>query len=179
MRLPPKKERRVEKRFVDGIEKDVEVEVELPMSPMKRLFLFPGKEVRWPYSGICSCLIVASHSPIPQLRYPQYPSPGLCYHCICYEHNPPNDRVPELRAWRPLLRHELFLFIPLTVRPHHLSSSRLSIRTHSFSSSHTICFTHIKMLHSIFLSRDYRRGCRLSSFVLLYYTLNIIRIPSI
>jgi len=46
MRLPPKKEKRMERRFVDGVEKDVEVEVELPMPPIKRLFLFPGKEVR-------------------------------------------------------------------------------------------------------------------------------------
>jgi hypothetical protein len=46
MRLPPKKEKRVEKRFVDGVETAVEVEVELPMPPMKRLFLFPGKDVR-------------------------------------------------------------------------------------------------------------------------------------
>jgi len=52
-----------------------------------------------------------------------------------------------------------------------------SIRTHSFSSSHTICFTRIKMFHSIFLARDCHRG-GLSSFVLLYFTLIIIRIPA-
>lgn len=46
MQLPPKKEKRVEKRFVNGVEKEVVVEVELPPAPLKRLFLFPGKDVR-------------------------------------------------------------------------------------------------------------------------------------
>jgi len=46
MQLPPKKEKRVERRFVDGVEKEVEIEVELPPAPLKRLFLFPGKDVR-------------------------------------------------------------------------------------------------------------------------------------
>jgi hypothetical protein len=43
MRPPPKKEKRVEKRVVDGHSVDVEVEVEV-VEPMKCLFLFPGKE---------------------------------------------------------------------------------------------------------------------------------------
>ena len=43
MQLPPKKEKRVEKKGVDGVEVDVEVEVEV-VEPMKRLFLFPGRE---------------------------------------------------------------------------------------------------------------------------------------
>ena len=37
---PPKKEKRVEKQMVDGVEKDVEVEVTVEQ-PLKRLFLFP------------------------------------------------------------------------------------------------------------------------------------------
>ena len=42
MQLPPKKEKRMEKRVVDG--KEVEVEVEFEVFPeRKRLFLFPGK----------------------------------------------------------------------------------------------------------------------------------------
>ena len=40
---PVRTEKRVEKQVVDGVEQQVEVEVELPL---KRLFLFPGKEVR-------------------------------------------------------------------------------------------------------------------------------------
>ena len=36
-------EKRFEKCVVDGIEREIEVEVPLPL---KRLFLFPGKEVR-------------------------------------------------------------------------------------------------------------------------------------
>jgi len=40
---PVRTEKRVERRVVDGVEQEVEVEVELPL---KRLFLFPGKEVR-------------------------------------------------------------------------------------------------------------------------------------
>jgi hypothetical protein len=40
---PVRTEKRFEKRTVDGVERDVEVEFELPL---KRLFLFPGKEVR-------------------------------------------------------------------------------------------------------------------------------------
>lgn len=40
---PVRTERRIEKHVVDGVEQEVEVEVELPL---KRLFLFPGKEVR-------------------------------------------------------------------------------------------------------------------------------------
>ena len=43
MAPPSRTEKRVEKRVVDGVEQEVEVEVELPL---KRLFLFPGKEVR-------------------------------------------------------------------------------------------------------------------------------------
>ncbi|KAF9783337.1 hypothetical protein BJ322DRAFT_147206 [Thelephora terrestris] len=43
MAPPVRTEKRLEKRIVDGVEKEVEVEVELPL---KRLFLFPGKEVR-------------------------------------------------------------------------------------------------------------------------------------
>ncbi|KAH9949843.1 hypothetical protein B0H21DRAFT_70272 [Amylocystis lapponica] len=45
MQLPPKKEKRIERRIVDGEERDVEVEVEI-VKPLKRLFLFPDKEVR-------------------------------------------------------------------------------------------------------------------------------------
>ncbi|TCD62878.1 hypothetical protein EIP91_006261 [Steccherinum ochraceum] len=42
MQLPPKKEKRLERRVVDG--KEVEVEVEVEVHPeRKRLFLFPGK----------------------------------------------------------------------------------------------------------------------------------------
>lgn len=42
MQLPPQKEKRMEKRVVDG--KLVEVEVEVEIVPeRKRLFLFPGK----------------------------------------------------------------------------------------------------------------------------------------
>jgi hypothetical protein len=40
---PTRTERRLEKCMIDGVEREVEVEVELPL---KRLFLFPGKEVR-------------------------------------------------------------------------------------------------------------------------------------
>jgi len=40
---PVRTERRIERHVVDGVERDIEVEVELPL---KRLFLFPGKEVR-------------------------------------------------------------------------------------------------------------------------------------
>jgi len=40
---PVRTEKRIEKRIVGGVERDIEVEVELPL---KRLFLFPGKEVR-------------------------------------------------------------------------------------------------------------------------------------
>jgi len=43
MAPPTRTEKRLEKRVVDGVEREVEVEVELPL---KRLFLFPGKEVR-------------------------------------------------------------------------------------------------------------------------------------
>jgi hypothetical protein len=43
MRLPPKKEKRIQKQIVNGVEVEVEVEVEI-VEPMKRLFLFPGKE---------------------------------------------------------------------------------------------------------------------------------------
>jgi hypothetical protein len=43
MQLPLKKEKRIEKQVVDGNEVEVEVEVEI-FRPMKRLFLFPGKE---------------------------------------------------------------------------------------------------------------------------------------
>jgi hypothetical protein len=43
MRLPPKIEKRVQKQIVNGAEVEVEVEVEV-VEPMKRLFLFPGKE---------------------------------------------------------------------------------------------------------------------------------------
>jgi len=42
--VPPiRTEKRLEKHVIDGVEQEVEVEVELPL---KRLFLFPGKEVR-------------------------------------------------------------------------------------------------------------------------------------
>ena len=40
---PVRTEKHVEKRVVDGVEQEHEVEVELPL---KRLSLFPGKEVR-------------------------------------------------------------------------------------------------------------------------------------
>ena len=40
---PVRTEKRLEKRIIDGVEQEVEIEVELPL---KRLFLFPGKEVR-------------------------------------------------------------------------------------------------------------------------------------
>ena len=40
---PVRTEKRVERCVVDDVEQEVEVEVELPL---KRLFLFPGKEVR-------------------------------------------------------------------------------------------------------------------------------------
>ncbi|KAH7885293.1 hypothetical protein F5I97DRAFT_1368381 [Phlebopus sp. FC_14] len=50
MMLPPKKEKRVETRIIDGEAKEVEVEVEI-VQPLKRLFLFHGKETsperRW------------------------------------------------------------------------------------------------------------------------------------
>lgn len=39
----PKKEKRIEQRIVDGELRDVEVEVEI-VEPLKRLFLFPGKD---------------------------------------------------------------------------------------------------------------------------------------
>lgn len=45
MPMPAKKEVRRETRVVDGVPKVVEVEVEVP-NQMKRLFLFPGKEIR-------------------------------------------------------------------------------------------------------------------------------------
>jgi hypothetical protein len=38
-----KKEKRIQKQVVDGEERDVEVEVEMP-PPFKQLFLFSGKE---------------------------------------------------------------------------------------------------------------------------------------
>ncbi|KAH9841460.1 uncharacterized protein C8Q71DRAFT_330608 [Rhodofomes roseus] len=41
----PKKEKRIERKIVDGREQDVEVEVEVHQ-PLKRLFLFPGKDGR-------------------------------------------------------------------------------------------------------------------------------------
>ncbi|KAI0731931.1 hypothetical protein C8Q72DRAFT_775253 [Fomitopsis betulina] len=41
----PKKEKRIERRVVEGKEQDVEVEVEVHQ-PLKRLFLFPGKDGR-------------------------------------------------------------------------------------------------------------------------------------
>ena len=41
----PKKEKRIERRVVDGKEQEVEVEVEVHQ-PLKRLFLFPGKDGR-------------------------------------------------------------------------------------------------------------------------------------
>ncbi|KAF8895375.1 hypothetical protein BD779DRAFT_1608967 [Infundibulicybe gibba] len=44
MRPPPKMEKRIQKQIVDGVEVDVEVEVEI-IEPLKRLFLFPSKEV--------------------------------------------------------------------------------------------------------------------------------------
>lgn len=43
MMPPPKKEKRIEMRIVDGNLEEVEVEVEV-VQPLKRLFLFPGKE---------------------------------------------------------------------------------------------------------------------------------------
>jgi hypothetical protein len=43
MMPPAKKERRVEQHIVDGKVEEVEVEVEV-VQPLKRLFLFPGKE---------------------------------------------------------------------------------------------------------------------------------------
>ncbi|KIJ17772.1 hypothetical protein PAXINDRAFT_9714 [Paxillus involutus ATCC 200175] len=43
MMPPPKKEKRIETRIVDGKVKEVEVEVEI-VQPLKRLFLFHGKE---------------------------------------------------------------------------------------------------------------------------------------
>ncbi|KAG2071363.1 hypothetical protein BDR04DRAFT_511940 [Suillus decipiens] len=43
MMPPAKKEKRIEHRMVDGEIKEVEVEVEV-LQPVKRLFLFPGKE---------------------------------------------------------------------------------------------------------------------------------------
>lgn len=42
MQLPPRKEKRLERQIVDGVEVDVEVEVEV-VQPFKRLFLFPGR----------------------------------------------------------------------------------------------------------------------------------------
>jgi hypothetical protein len=42
MMPPTKKEKRIEHRMVDGKVEEVEVEVEVV--PLKRLFLFPGKE---------------------------------------------------------------------------------------------------------------------------------------
>jgi hypothetical protein len=44
MQLPPKKEKRIEMQVVNGVEKEVEVEVEI-IPPRKRLFLFAEKEV--------------------------------------------------------------------------------------------------------------------------------------
>jgi hypothetical protein len=50
MMPPPKKEKRIETHVVDGKLEEVEVEVEI-VQPLKRLFLFHGKEVsperRW------------------------------------------------------------------------------------------------------------------------------------
>ncbi|KAG6332814.1 hypothetical protein ID866_6278 [Astraeus odoratus] len=50
MKPPPKKERRWETRVIEGETKQIEVEVEVTQ-PLKRLFLFPGKETnceaRW------------------------------------------------------------------------------------------------------------------------------------
>ncbi len=43
MQLPPKREKRIERRMVDGVERDVVVEV-MVVPERKRLFLFPGKE---------------------------------------------------------------------------------------------------------------------------------------
>jgi hypothetical protein len=43
MPLPTKKEKRIEKHLVDGVEKDVEVEVDV-VAPLKRLFRFAGDE---------------------------------------------------------------------------------------------------------------------------------------
>ena len=42
MQLPNKKEKRIERRVIDGKERAVEVEVEV-LPQRKRLFLFPGK----------------------------------------------------------------------------------------------------------------------------------------
>jgi hypothetical protein len=39
----PKKEKRIQRQVVDGEEQEVEVEVEITQ-PLKRLFLFSGKE---------------------------------------------------------------------------------------------------------------------------------------
>jgi hypothetical protein len=44
MQLPPKKETRIETRIIDGVKREVKVEVEVT-PPIKRLFLFPGKEI--------------------------------------------------------------------------------------------------------------------------------------
>jgi hypothetical protein len=44
MQLPPKKETRIETQIIDGVERQVKVEVEVT-PPVKRLFLFPGKEI--------------------------------------------------------------------------------------------------------------------------------------
>jgi hypothetical protein len=43
MQLPPKTEKRIETQVIDGKTVDVEVEIEI-VQPLKRLFLFPGKE---------------------------------------------------------------------------------------------------------------------------------------
>ncbi|KAI0322000.1 hypothetical protein OF83DRAFT_1050165 [Amylostereum chailletii] len=45
MPMPKRKEKRYERQVVDGVARTVEVEVEVEPT-MKRLFLFPGKEVR-------------------------------------------------------------------------------------------------------------------------------------
>ncbi|TFY82918.1 hypothetical protein EWM64_g1084 [Hericium alpestre] len=45
MPMPKRKEKRFEKRLVDGVQQVVEIEVEVEPQ-MKRLFLFPGKETR-------------------------------------------------------------------------------------------------------------------------------------
>lgn len=44
MQIPPKKEKRVEFRLVDGVKCKIEVEVE---EPIKRLFLFGGARDVW------------------------------------------------------------------------------------------------------------------------------------
>jgi len=43
--MPPtmRKEKRIQRQVVDGVEKDVEVEVQVTQ-PFKQLFLFSGKE---------------------------------------------------------------------------------------------------------------------------------------